>query len=964
MPDLARPDGQAAPRGGWLRARLRAAPGAALAFAVLVLATAFVAAALPRAVDASADDALRAAYERARPADRALRATASAAPDAGSPAELRARVAPAAVDRADTALRRAVHAPLRLAAGQAAYGVHNTSPADTDDPALPRPSPDVAPKATLTAQAGLARHATLTRGRMPGPERAREGHLVQAAVTEATARRMHLAPGDTFHLPDRTGTGGSDVTVRITGVLAPHGSREQVAHSPFWNAEQSLARPSLLSIPPAGGGGTPKRYWHFTAFIHPKAAPALLSLRDGAELYFHHPLDTDALAGHQARQAAQDLTRLASGADAARLRESAGVGELTFETGLTETLAAFQRENSAVAPLLLIATLGLATTALMVLLLAALLTAERRADELALLRARGASLAGLAGRLLAESATVAVPAGALGTGLALAATDGTRSTAALTAAAAVTALAALALPVRAALAHRRVRSAPPRGDLTRRRPSRRRTVVEASTFVLAVAAVVALRQRGTGGRNSAQETATTGGADAAGTAGDTDLLLALAPVLVALAAALLLLRCYPLPLRLLERLTARSAGPVAFLGVARAGRAPSSAVSGPALLALLVALTVASFGGTVLTGIAHGRDTAALRAVGADARIEAPGAENLPEGMTEKVRHAPGVDTVTAYRAHDDGELTGVADAVTVALVDAPAYARLTGHDGLPSFSADALVPETSEASTDPLPALMSPGLARKLGNGAEYTDLVLPGLQLPVRPAVIREATPAAQQGDFVVLSRETVARARPDARGTALLTPNTLLAGGQAPHARTLRRLAAAAFPDTDTGPLVSLRAEERAEYADTVLQSGAEHLYTLAVLAAAGYSALAVGLSLAQTAPGRRALLARLRTLGLARRQGRGVLLLESLPLYVLTAAAGAATGLATVPLLGPGIDLSALAGTPDTLPVGLTADAPPLLAPPLALLALATLGLLAQARRGGGAADLRTENQEPA
>uniref|UniRef100_UPI0034DF0CE6 ABC transporter permease n=1 Tax=Streptomyces sp. PU-14G TaxID=2800808 RepID=UPI0034DF0CE6 len=835
-------------------------------------------------------------------------------------------------------------------------------------------SPHVAPKATLAAQARLAQHARLTRGRMPSPtaghrdaeqqaQGRRQGRRVQAAVTEATARRMRLAPGDSFHLPDRTGAGESGVTVQITGVLAPRGSRQHVEHSPFWNAEQSLARPSLLSIPPAGGGGAQKRYWHFTAFIHPKAAPALLSLRDGAELYFHYPLDTDALAGHQARRAAQDLTRLASGTDAARLRDTAGVGELTFDSGLTETLAAFERENSAVAPLLLTAALGLATTALTVLLLAATLTAERRASELALLRARGASLPGLAGRLLAESAPVAVPAGALGTGLALAATDGTRTAAALAAAAAVTALAALALPLRAALAHRRVRTAAPRGDLTRRRPSRRRTVVEVGTFVLAVAAVVALRQRGTGGQNGTQDPAATGGTGQVGTAGDTDLLPALAPVLVALAAALLLLRCYPLPLRLLERLTARRPGPVAFLGVARAGRAPSAAVSGPALLALLVALTVASFGGTVLAGIAHGRDTAALRAVGADARIETPGGENLPAGLAKKVRHTPGVDTVTAYRAHDDGELTGVADAVTVALVDAPSYARLTGRNGQGTLPADALLPAPSEASTEPLPALMSPGLAGKLGNGAEYTDLVLPGLQLPVRPALIRDTTPATQQGDFVVLSREAVARARPDVRGTALLAPNTLLAGGPAPDAGALRRLAAAAFPKTHTDPLVTLRAEERAEYAGTVLHSGAEHLYALAVLAAAGYSALAVGLSLSQTAPDRRALLSRLRTLGLARRQGRGVLLLESLPLYVLTAAAGAATGLATVPLLGPGIDLGALAGTPDTLPVRLTPDPVPVLAPPLALLALATLGLLAQARHRGRAADLRTENQEP-
>ncbi|TGG83465.1 hypothetical protein [Streptomyces albus] len=934
-------------------ARLRAAPGGTLAFGALVLVTAWLAAALPLAWDASSDAGLRAALERARPADRMLSATASAAPDTGGTGQLRTRVSPRTVERADTALRRAVRAPLRLADGEGAYGVHTATPAEAAGAGLPRPSPGLPPKATVTAQARLAESSRIVRGRLPRPKvTGPQGRqLLEAAVSTATARRMRLAPGDSFRLRGVPGA----MTVRVTGVFTPRGSAGQTADSPFWHAEPTLLHPSLVTVPPTSPGGTKETYWHFTAVIHPEAASALLTLRDGAELYFHHPLDTSALAGRQAGAVRRQMAELSASGATARLRTAAGVGRLTFGTGLPETLAAYERESDAVQPLLLTAAVGLATTAGTVLLLSAAPAAERRRAELALLRVRGISLPGLAGRVLAETALVAVPAGAAGAAAALGASDGGRTSWALAAAGAVTVTAALALPLRAVVAHRRPVPPTARPDAPGRR-SRRRTVAELTVCVLAAGAVAALRQGGAGDGDGAGAGA---GAGAGGSGnGGGDLLPVLAPVLSALVAALLLMRCCPPLLRLLTRLAARRRGPVAFLGLARAARAPS-AVPGPALWALLVAVTVASFGGMVLAGVADGRDAAALGAVGADARLATPGSADLPPGFARKAARAAGVEQVTAYRAHDGGDLAGVADAVTVALVDAPGYARLTRRNGQGTFPAAALAP--GKDTTGPLPALMSPDLARKLGNGSRYTDLVLPGLQIPVRPALVRDATPAAQQGPFVVVSREAVARARPDTRGTALLAPNTLLANGH-PDGTALRRLLAEAFPKADTTTLVTLRTTERARYADTALKSGAERLYRLAALSAAGYSALAVVLCLLHTAPERRALLTRLRTLGLTRRQGTGLLLLESLPLYALTAAAGAVTSLAAVPLLGPGIDLGALAGTPGTLPVRLTADTASLLLPPLALLVLASCGLLLQARLTGGTADLRTETQE--
>ncbi|MYR56475.1 ABC transporter permease, partial [Streptomyces sp. SID625] len=102
------------------------------------------------------------------------------------------------------------------------------------------------------------------------------------------------------------------------------------------------------------------------------------------------------------------------------------------------------------------------------------------------------------------------------------------------------------------------------------------------------------------------------------------------------------------------------------------------------------------------------------------------------------------------------------------------------------------------------------------------------------------------------------------------------------------------------------VELRSAERARFVDSPLQSGAEHIYTAAVAAGTGYAVLALLLALLRSAQERGAMLARLRTMGLTRAQGRRLLVLESLPQAVLAAAGGALTGWATIRLLSPGID----------------------------------------------------------
>ncbi|WP_274595033.1 hypothetical protein [Streptomyces sp. E1N211] len=120
-------------------------------------------------------------------------------------------------------------------------------------------------------------------------------------------------------------------------------------------------------------------------------------------------------------------------------------------------------------PLVAVTAFGTGTVAAVVLCMAGGLAAERRRAELTLLRARGGSLRGLAGRLLAETAVVAVPAAALGLQAARLAVGTGRPAQSAVAAGAVALVAALALPLRAVRRAGRQRTLSPRAPTPARR---------------------------------------------------------------------------------------------------------------------------------------------------------------------------------------------------------------------------------------------------------------------------------------------------------------------------------------------------------------------------------------------------------------------------------------------------------------------------------------------------------------
>ncbi|MFF8903633.1 FtsX-like permease family protein [Streptomyces olivaceoviridis] len=929
----------------WVRTRLRAAPGAAVALALLVGLAACLAGAFPRAVDRYEDAGLQRTLRQARPEHTTVRVSAPQ-PDLGLPPERRAAaLRPDALERQYEKVLGTVGSPLSVQRVQSAYGVAGTVSPAVPDPWLPRPT-GLPAHISLAAQNGLADHARVRTGRLPRAPHPVDASTpeVEAVVTAATAKALHIKVGSVVHMP---APGRDPLAVRVTGVLVPRDP-----DGAYWSTVPLLRTPTLVTLPTPGPD--PDKYWLGALLLAPEAAPALLGTSTNPARYWHLAPALRGLHAHDLDRLRPAVAALESGPGLQRARAVTDDGT-DINTDLDDALASFSRLRSGIAPLVSVAAAGAATVVAVVLLMTGGLAADRRRAELALLRARGASLSGLAGRLLAETAVIAVPAGAAGLAGSLLVVPAGRAVPAVLAALAVTLAACAALPLRAALAHRAVRLTAPREDIASVRPSRRRTVAELTLLVLAAGAVATLRRRGTTG----------------------DQLTAVAPVLVGVIAALVLLRVYPLLLRRLSGPAGRLRGAVGHLSLARAGRTQGSAVL--PLLALLTALTTAAFGGSVLAGVAEARDRAALLTIGADARADA-GAP-LPADAPARARSVPGVRAVTpvsiAYEAKpEDGE-----NAVPLLGVDPQGYGALTTYTGLGTFPSARLTaggktatgrltaggqsgtvrllagghpgtgpltaggqsgtvrllagshssngypaggdhsrtahltakahPGTAHLTararpgagrlagddrSGPLPAVASPSVASSYGTRRPFLVRLEDGSAVTVRIVLVRDRTPAVSGPDFLVVDRAGL-----PARASR---PTTLLLTGDHVDADALRKAVGGSAA-------VRLRAEERARYADSPLQSGAEHVYTAAVATGAGFAVLALLLSLLRAAPERSALLARLRTMGLTRAESRRLLILESLPQALLAALGGTLTGWTAIRLLAPGIDLTTVA-----------------------------------------------------
>ncbi|WP_327675363.1 hypothetical protein [Kitasatospora sp. NBC_00458] len=926
--DPVRAEHQPAP---WVRTRLRSARLAAVLNAVLVLAAVFLTAALPRAVDISADAALR-DFLRARNASgTSLYSTSEVRADDG--ADELAAVAAELASRTGGEFRIADSGPV--------HGVFGAKATTLGNPGLARPD-GYSPALHLLHLAALSEHADLAAGRWPtGAPRDRP---MPIAVSTPAAEKMNIRLGDVLlsEMDPAPARG-----VEVVGLYTAHDEAD-----PYWTDLNCVTR-GCLDIPDTGER---LRAWYTTGVVGDDSLARLVEWAKGGHAFWRQPVDPDSLRVDRLPQAATEINSYLTGPTAAGLMVTTGRSDLRTVSLLPQLFTLATERREAAAPLAAIGPAGLAGVVAVVLGLAAALAADRRAPEVRLLQARGGSRHGILRRLLGEGAVTVLPPAVLGTALALLLLPTPRRGAAVLAGAAVALVCLLAFPLRAAAL------------LARPRPAggRRRLVGELAVLALTAAAVAEVRRRGVAPSGSGL-----------------DPLVVATPLLIALTAGLLIARIQPPLVGALARLVGRRRGAVGFLGLARAARGtgdrPRPAVL--PVLALLLAATTAGFGANLVDAVDSGRVHSSRLAVGGDAMLSGPTGITLPDSFTAAAGGLPGVTASTAVFMETDVVVLRPGDrplTISVVVADPVAYAEISRSLGRGAFDPAALggaaaaapaggVPEPAGLPDTPVPALYSADLVARLGGDADSRRIrfrsngeltaarvatidATPALRDSTRPFIVLPAGPSVAL--LPELARRTYwfAVGDVDRQAVRLLAHRLPVTEIVADTARLTGIPAAGPNPDSLPEGYAMYTSEEFiAEIAADPVQHAASRLFLVTAAGAGAFALLAVLLTLLRAAPDRAASLARLRTMGLRPRQGLALILTETLPQTLLAAAGGALAALTAVTVLGPVFDLSALLGT--RVPPGLPVSGWAVVPPTLGLAALVAAGILAEALVSG-------------
>lgn len=768
-----------------------------------------------------------------------------------------------------------------------------------------------APKVEVLYRDPLTSHTQLVAGRYSSA--GLPAGQLGVTVTTQTAARFGLHPGSRLRLQIPAGV----VTLAVTAV-----ARIRDPGATFWRFDPTAGTPAL-NPPPVGGSP----YWVGGVLADPDSITTMQAVLGSSDLtvQWELPVRTAGLRADQVRALHGALTRLTVVTPS--LGDLAGGGSaVTVTTQLTAALGTFLSTQGEISTILLLLFVSLVVTGAAVIAVAARMVAIRRGAELTVARARGASLAQLAARTLAGAAVVSLPAAAAGVALAFAAEwTGALSALGWALAGLITATALAGPPLIAVWRHRR--PAPPPhpalSELTGRRVPARRWVAEAAACVAAVAGLVVLHNQGLPAP------------------GQSDLFLAITPVLVAVPVVLVVLRLFPLAVRGLLALTARARGATGFVALARASR---SALTGALpVFALVLGLTVAAFAGMVRAAVGQGEVAASWQATGADVVISTPaqlGTGNTSGQVTPAIVRAfaavPGVRHAAAVWRTTWQDPAG--QTLTVLAVNPGEYAALTASTPFPRWPAAPIARSGPAIHGGPVAALASPSAAAALGSGVTtLTSQDAPSYLGPVRVRVSGQvhATAAGPGGGaYLILPLIRL----PGVYGAP--APQTLLLTGSGIDLARLDAVAARYLPTATA----TFRSQVLAGLTSAPLQRGADLIMLLTVLAAAGLGLCTLVFGLALGAEERELTLARLTTMGHDRPVA--LVLAEAMPAVLAAAAAGVACALALPQLVGSAVDLAVFTG--QGTPVPLRPDWLALGLPIAAVLLLAAATLTAETR----------------
>jgi putative ABC transport system permease protein len=867
---------------------------ASVAFGLLVFASVFACLVIPRENAALRTGALERTLAASPPSDRAVIATVGLTDLAAS-----AQVGPAGIAAAGGG----------LASLLAARGV----PLASEPPAWSSVDTGYAPVTGAAAAAGggqaqvavmyrtaLAGYSHVVAGRLPAGASLVGGHeVVQVAVTTATAARFGLRVGSTLSV--------RAVRLMVTGIIRP----EHPATN-FWTETPGTAAPIVTQ----GTSGTSS--WVGTVFVGPGALQLVESVLNPEymQVTWGFPVVASRLTANQVSPLQTSLDSVTS--SGLVIDGESGPVVVTVDSQLPGILAPVVAADRAVAPLLGLLYASLAVTGAVVVLLGAWLVAEHRHAEFAMMRARGAALRQVGWLALRGSAVVAVVVVAAAAALAIGLTPGNGSRVSLWLAA-VTVAVTLAGPVLITAIRHRVPGPETGGPdrPPRRRSGARRIVIEVALVIVTVGGLVVLRVQGL-------------------SAGGTNLYPSAAPVLVAVPAAIIVLRGYPAVARELARIAGRSRGAVAFVGLARATRTSASAAL-PAF-ALVLALAVVTFAAMVSAAVTRGQVDASWRQVGADAVVEAEAGHPITTALQHQIASVPGV-TGTATGVIYEGSLPVSGSELTAVFVRPASYAAVVDEAPGPRFPLTAVSPNGAGRQGAIIPAVATPAAAQLAGSAAVQLSLgTAQNLTMRLTGRIGR--VPGIAEGPVVVLPLWALGQNPPE--------PNLMLVAGPHLDGPRLSAVVRRGLP----GGAVTLRAATLATLTGAPVPGAAKVTLAQAAATAAGFAVLVLLLSLLLGARNRDLTLARLSTMGLRQRQAQLLLAVEALPQVLAAAIGGIACAWALAPLVGPSMDLSVFTGPGPS--VAVAPDPVALVSSAAGLILAAFLALAAQAvityRRG--------------
>jgi putative ABC transport system permease protein len=738
-----------------------------------------------------------------------------------------------------------------------------------------------APVVSFHYRTGMDADITVVAGDRP---QTRSADVIEVMVEAGVADTLGVAVGGEYPLhpgrvrvaPDPAPPGPTQPVVRVTGLFTADDPA-----APAWDHPVGLPLATeTVWVPPEATD--PKRVRHAGLVTDAGGFATLAGPRLAADFVPHTGarmrLDAQQVDGAWAPEAAQAVRAL---------QVDPGLRGASVHTGLAGALDEHQRQAAATGSLVALTAAGLTGTGLGLLALVAWLMVDRRRDELRLLRARGAAARTVVLRLTVESAPVVLVATAAGwwshqavvRAAAGAAPPGTTDPAGTSAGVAllvatVALVALLAVPAAGAWVARR--PPPQRRTLApdRRRP-RARLTVEVSVVVLAGLGVVLARQRGL-------------------TVAGVDPYLSAVPLLLALAAGLVALRVYRAPVRAATVLARPLRGAVAFLALARLGRAAPTAAW--ALLVLVLAVATAAFAGAAHTGIGQARDAAALQAVGAHLRVSG---EPLPPEAVAAVAAVPGVEVVTA--AHRGIARTGGTPLTgpQVVAVDIADYQRLLDSLGPGPRLDDSL---SAAAPGGAVPVLAGAGVADRDALTVRFAGVDYPAQVVGEVPGGVPLL---GGERDWVLVPAGALSGPLP--------VDDVLVSGADAgPDEVRAAVVALAADEVTVASVSVASLADARAELELTGFNRALAVAFLAGTVGGVGTATLAVAMWLVGTAAERGRTVSLLRTMGMSPRQGGRLLLGEFAPVTVLAVLAGVACGVATPMLLAPALGLDAFTG----------------------------------------------------